>query len=63
MIFTRVPFQVVNLEVDKMYQIDFSEFTEEQAEEHYKLIKEFIHACGWTSKDFVEELFGFNNQN
>ena len=59
----KVPFEIVDLEVTKMYKIDISRMTDEQVEKHFANIKEYVLACGWSPEQYVEKLFGFNKSN
>lgn len=51
----RIPFCVLSLEVEKLYQKQFPEGDEQAISEHCEYIAEFITSCGWSIENYFEE--------
>ena len=51
----RVQYEVLALEVDKLYPPYYNLKPGETAEEHCEYIAEFIRACGWTEEEYINE--------
>jgi hypothetical protein len=54
----KIPFAQVEIELKKLYDDNISEPT--KIEERLNLINEFIEACGWTTEEFIREMFNFD---
>jgi len=51
---TRIPFPIVMLQVETMFQKDIPEDNDEAILQHCELITEFIRACGYTEEEYLE---------
>jgi hypothetical protein len=57
---TKVPYEVLALEVDKLYQKQFPsssdpDFALKEIEEHCEYIATFIESCGWNLEEYIQE--------
>ena len=59
----RIPFEILDIEVDKLYLQPLDETDEEAINERILYIKNFINACGWTEDSYLRKLMGFDNAN
>lgn len=50
----RIPFCVVSLEVEKLYQRKFPVGNEKAITEHCEYISTFIEACGWQIDEYFD---------
>ena len=50
---TRIPYEVMALEVEKLYQKDFPPH-DPAITAHCEFIAEFIRSCGWTEEEYWE---------
>ncbi len=51
----RVPYEVMALEVDKLYPPHYELKTGETIEQHLMDIEAFIESCGWTTEEYLSE--------
>lgn len=51
----RVPYEVMAVEVDKMYPPHYVLKPNETIEDHIMDIHNFIESCGWTTEEYLEE--------
>lgn len=59
----KVPFAIMEPHVDKLYQGWFAEKDLAELDRHILFIKEFLHACGYTTEEYIRELMNFNQGN
>lgn len=52
---TRIAFDIVAVEIEKLYQRDANSMTDEQVNDHCQFIAEFIRSCGWDETDYWAE--------
>lgn len=57
----RVSFEVLNVEVSKLYEKRFHPSEVNAINKHCEYIGEFIRACGWTEEEFIRAMFGFDD--
>lgn len=50
----KVPFLVVAVQVEKLYEKQISEHNNKEIQEHCNFIDEFILACGWDPSEYEE---------
>lgn len=50
----KVPYEVMALEVEKLYQKEFPDTALTQIEEHCEFIATFIESCGWTTEEYLQ---------
>lgn len=53
----RIPYEVLALQVDRLYNKDFPEDSTQSIEEHCEFIQTFIQSCGWDLDDFIRWSF------
>lgn len=53
--FLKVPYEVLALEVDKLYPPYYVLKQGETIEEHLLYIESFIESCGWTTEEYLQE--------
>lgn len=51
----KVPFAILNLEVEKLYAKEFPKDATKAIEAHCEFITDFIEACGWTTDEYLYE--------
>lgn len=51
----RVQYEVLALEVDKLYPPYYTLKPGETPEDRCEFIAEFIQACGWTEEEYIDE--------
>lgn len=51
----KVPYEVMALEVDKLYPPHYVMKPGETIEQHLMDIEGFIESCGWTTEEYLEE--------
>lgn len=51
----KVPYEVLALEVDKLYPPHYQLKPGETIEQHLMDIEAFIECCGWTPEEYLEE--------
>jgi hypothetical protein len=51
----KVPYEVMALEVDKLYPPHYDLKPGETIEQHLMDIEAFIESCGWTPEEYLEE--------
>lgn len=51
----KVPYEVLALEVDKLYQKEFIHGDHASIDEHLKFIETFIESCGWEVEEYMAE--------
>lgn len=51
----RVPYEVMAVEVDKMYPPHYVLKPGETLDDHLMDIESFIESCGWTTEEYLEE--------
>lgn len=51
----KVPYEVLALEVDKLYPPYYVLKPGETIDQHIMDIHSFIESCGWTTEEFLEE--------
>lgn len=51
----KVPYEVLALEVDKLYPPHYVLKPGETIEQHLLDIESFIESCGWTPEEYLEE--------
>lgn len=49
---TKVPYEVMALEVEKLYQKEFPK-NDPAITKHCEFIAEFIRSCGWTEEEYM----------
>lgn len=57
----KVPYEVLAITVDKLYQKEFANTAIDSIEEHCLFIRAYIEACGWDVSDFIR--WNFHGQN
>ena len=60
---TKIPFDIVCFEVEKLYLKDIDESINEQVEKHSEFITNFINACGYTFDEYMFLWSGLNKLN
>lgn len=58
----KVPFEILFLEVEKLYQKQFPPGAYKAIEEHCEYISQFIEACGWSIDQYQERCYSNKNQ-
>ncbi len=53
--FLKVPYEIMAVEVDKMYPPHYTLKPGETIEQHLLDIETFIESCGWTPEEYLEE--------
>jgi hypothetical protein len=56
---TKLPYDYVSLQVDKLYERNFDENNIEGINNHCEFIADFIKACGWDEESFIRAMMGF----
>lgn len=56
---TKLPYDYVTREVDKLYEKRFDEKDLVSIDKHCDFIREFINACGWTEEEYIRAMMGF----
>jgi len=56
---TKLPYEYVSREVDKLYEKQFEENDLVSIDKHCAFIVDFLNACGWTEDEFIRAMFGF----
>ena len=51
----KVPYEVLALEIDKLYPPHYDLKQDETLEDHLEYIHTFIESCGWTVEEYMEE--------
>lgn len=51
----KVPYEILALEVDKLYPPHYKLKPGETIEQHLMDIEAFIESCGWTTEEYLEE--------
>ena len=51
----KVPYEVMALEVDKLYPPHYDLKPGETIEQHLMDIEAFIESCGWTTEEYLSE--------
>ena len=51
----KIAYEILALEVDRLYDRHFNEDDNRSIEEHCEYIAKFIEAGGWTVEDFMQE--------
>lgn len=59
----RVAFEIVNHQVEKMYQVHFEDSDVDGINKHCEAIAEFIMACGWDTEEFTAKNMGWKESN
>jgi hypothetical protein len=59
----KVPFEILFLEVEKLYQKQFDPSDTISIEEHCDFIRIFIESCGWTSDEYIRRMFDSKQSN
>lgn len=52
---TKIPYEVLSLEIDKLYPPHYQLKDGETIDEHLLFIDSFIESCGWTAEEYLEE--------
>jgi len=50
----QIKYELVAIQVEKLYQKQFAEHNEKAISNHVKYIADYINACGWTENDYFE---------
>jgi hypothetical protein len=58
----RVQFEIMNLEVEKLFAINLQETDSIKLNERCDLIREFIEACGWDIESYGRRIMGFDKK-
>lgn len=53
----KIPYAIVSLEVDKLYQKDFDPSDNDAIIEHCEFIRTFVESCGWTIEDYLKRMW------
>lgn len=59
----RIPFEIMTIEVDKLYDKWFAEEDENALSKHIDFIRVFINSCGWSEEEYCRRMFGFDQKN
>lgn len=59
----RVPFEILTIEVDKLFDKFIDETDESAISKHIDFIRVFINAAGWTEEEYCRRDFGFDQTN
>lgn len=59
----KVPFELVDKEVCKMYDELMSSDDESKIDEIVKRIVKFLHNCGWSEKEYTDYMMGYDLMN
>lgn len=59
----RQPYEITRSGLEKLFAKRINLDDKKEVEEHCNLIQEFLDACGWTSEEYIVEMFGFNKEN
>lgn len=51
---SRMPWEYVSKEIDKLYEKEFPSEDTTSIEEHCIHIVEFLYACGWTEEEYFD---------
>lgn len=63
MSFDRIQFEILNIEVDKLYAKKIDSTNNKALEEHCEFIAIFIESCGWSTDDYMRRVFEFDLKN
>ena len=50
---SKIAYEIVALEVEKLYSKTFNDSQEKEIAEHCEFIANFIESCGWDADDFL----------
>lgn len=53
----RIPYEIVSIEVEKLYTKEFLPNDKRGIEEHCKFIQDYIEACGWKIDDYIGRMW------
>ncbi len=53
----KVPFEILVVEVEKMYAKQFPKGADKQIEEHCEAIAALIEGSGWTTEEYLQRWF------
>jgi len=59
----KVPFEIVDNEITKMYDELISSDDESKINEIVTRIVDFLHRCGWTQEQYVSYMMGYDQLN
>ncbi len=59
----KVPFQILNIEVEKLYAKEFHPSQTKAIQAHCKFITDFIESCGWTTDEYLYTWSGLGKMN
>ena len=51
----RIPYEILSINVDKLYPPHYTLKDGETIEQHLMDIEAFIEACGWTVPEYIKE--------
>lgn len=61
---TKIPFEVLQVEVEKLYAVEFPSGTSDKViEDHCNLIAELIESSGWDITDYLNRWFNGPPEN
>jgi len=52
---SRVSYEILSMNVDKLYQKKFPPNSDDAVAEHCEYIATFIESCGWTTDQYMQE--------
>jgi hypothetical protein len=58
-----INFQIVNIEVSKIYNRDIDPFDSNAIEEREKFVQAFVNSCGYTWDEYLWQWSGLNKLN
>ena len=50
----KIPYEVMALEVERLYAREFPPNSDRAIEEHCEYIATFIESCGWTVEEYLQ---------
>jgi len=56
---TKLPFEYVSKEVDKLYDKPIDKGDVDGLDKHIKFIVDFLYSCGYSEEDYTRAMFGF----
>jgi len=58
----RIPFEIVEIQLNKMINDGFSLKEEKDINNHCEYMTQFVESCGWSIEDYIRRMFNFDNQ-
>lgn len=54
---TKIPYEILSVEVNKLYTKEFSPEDNQGIIEHCEFIRKFIESCGWTVESYIDRMW------